>query len=108
MNSFNHYAYGAVAGWMMSTMAGIRDDSTDPGFRHFTLAPVPDARIGMVDATFRSPYGTIASSWRFEEGGGWKWCFTIPPNTTATVFAPGQQAKEYIAGAYEMRLPHAP
>ena len=106
MNSFNHYAYGVVAGWMMSTMAGIRDDSTDPGFRHFTLAPIPDARIGMVDATFRSPYGTITSNWRYEEGGGWRWRFTIPPNTTATVFAPGQQAKEYIAGAYEMRLPH--
>ena len=55
MNSFNHYAYGAVAGWMFSAMAGVRDDPAAPGFRHFVLAPVPEPRIGKVDASFRSP-----------------------------------------------------
>ena len=32
MNSFNHYAYGAVAEWMYSTMAGIKPNAFDGGF----------------------------------------------------------------------------
>ena len=102
MNSFNHYAYGAVAGWMFSTMAGIRDDPASPGFRHFVLAPVPDERIGKVDASFRSPYGMIASRWEFDGDGRWKWTFTIPANTSATVIARGRSAKEYVAGTYTL------
>ena len=102
MNSFNHYAYGSVAGWMFSTMAGVRDDPTEPGFRHFVLAPLPDARIGKVDASFRSPYGVIASRWEFDEKGKWRWMFTIPANTTATVIAPGLPAKEYVSGTYTL------
>jgi alpha-L-rhamnosidase len=105
MNSFNHYAYGAVAGWMFSTMAGIRDDSAMPGFKHFVLAPVPDRRIGKVDASFRSPYGTIASKWEYGSNNEWTWTFTIPANTTATVIAPGQPAKEHVAGTYKLQLP---
>ena len=103
MNSFNHYAYGAVAGWMFSTMAGIRDDPTAPGFKHFVLAPLPDRRIGKVDASFRSPYGTIASKWEYGNNNEWTWTFTIPANTTATVIAPGCPAKEHAAGTYTLR-----
>ena len=103
MNSFNHYAYGAVAGWMFSAMAGIRDDPAAPGFRHFVLAPVPDPRIGSVKASFRSPYGEIRSAWKYEKDGTWEWTFTVPPNTTATVIAPGGTQKEYAPGTYDIR-----
>ena len=102
MNSFNHYAYGAVAAWMFSAMAGIRDDPAAPGFRHFVLAPVPDPRIGSVKAAFRSPYGEIRSAWKYGANGTWKWTFTIPVNTTATVVAPGGTSKEYEAGTHEI------
>ena len=104
MNSFNHYAYGAVAGWMFSTMTGIRDDPATPGFKHFVLAPVPDRRIGKVDASFRSPYGVIASKWEYGSNNEWTWTFTIPANTTATVVAPGCPAKEHVAGTYTLHL----
>ena len=100
MNSFNHYAYGAVLSWMYGTMAGIRADA-DGGFRHFMLAPIPDRRMGRVDASFRSPYGEIKSAWRYD-GDKWIWKFTIPANTTATVRAPGAEPKEYVAGTYEV------
>ena len=102
MNSFNHYAYGAVAGWMFSAMAGIRDDPAAPGFRHFVLAPVPDRRIGSVKASFRSPYGEIRSAWKYEKDGTWEWTFTVPPNTTATVIAPGGTPKEYAPGTHTL------
>ena len=100
MNSFNHYAYGAVLAWMYGTMAGIQEDVACPGFKHIILAPMPDKRMGHVKACFRSPYGPIKSAWNYDDAGKWTWTFTIPANTTATVTVPGEQPKEYVAGTY--------
>ena len=100
MNSFNHYAYGAVLAWMYGTMAGIQGDVAKPGFKHIILAPMPDKRVGHVKACFRSPYGPIKSAWSYDAAGKWTWTFTIPANTTATVKIPGEQPKEYVAGTY--------
>lgn len=100
MNSFNHYAYGAVLAWMHGTMAGIREDIASPGFKHFVLAPIPDKRVGNVSAQYDCAYGTIRSSWSYGENGTWTWTFTIPANTTATVTVPGGETKEYAAGSY--------
>jgi len=94
-----------VQGFLAKWMAGIRDDSAAPGFKHFVLAPMPDPRIGKVDAAFRSPYGTISSKLEYDGAGGWKWTFTIPANTTARVVAPGRPAKEHVAGTYTLHLP---
>ncbi len=33
MNSFNHYAYGAIGAWMYTTVAGIDIDATKPGYK---------------------------------------------------------------------------
>ncbi len=103
MNSFNHYAYGAVLSWMYGTMAGIREDVSSPGFKHIVLAPLPDKRIGRVSASFNSPYGVIRSAWRYERDGTWTWTFTIPANTTATVILPGCDAAEYSSGTYTLK-----
>ena len=104
MNSFNHYAYGAVLSWMYGTMAGIRDDGTGGGYRHFILAPLPDRRIGSVDASFDSPYGVIKSAWSYGKDGSWTWNFTIPANTTATVTVPGGKTETLCAGTYERKV----
>ena len=102
MNSFNHYAYGAVAEWMFSTMAGIRPDPATPGYRHFILAPVPDRRLGFVTARQRTPFGEIVSAWRYE-GDAWRWTFTIPADTTATVKRPGEKTgRIYEAGTHSL------
>ena len=102
MNSFNHYAYGAVVAWMYGSMAGIREDVEKPGFKHIILAPIPDKRVGHVTASFNSPYGVIKSAWRYTEDGTWSWTFTIPANTTATVILPGCDTAEYSSGTYTL------
>ncbi len=102
MNSFNHYAYGAVLAWMYGSMAGIQEDVANPGFKHIVLAPVFDTRVGHVTASFRSPYGPIKSAWKYADDGTITWTFTIPANTTATVKLPGQTPKEYVAGTYTL------
>ncbi len=99
MNSFNHYAYGAVMGWMYRTMAGIRPGPKG-GYRHFILAPRPDPRVGHCTASYRNQYGTVRSAWKFENGAC-RWSFTIPAGTTATVTWDGV-TREYSAGDYTL------
>ena len=103
MNSFNHYAYGCVCQWLWETAAGINADPADPGFKHIILKPVPDKRLGHLDASFRSAAGLIESRWKYE-GDTWVWTFTIPEGATATVFLPGEKdSEDYGAGTYTVR-----
>lgn len=90
MNSFNHYAYGAVGEWMYRHMAGIAPDYEQPGFSHIILRPSfdPDRRINDVDATFASNYGDIKSAWKTAEDGTYTYSVTVPANTTATLTLP--------------------
>jgi alpha-L-rhamnosidase len=89
MNSFNHYAYGAVCQWIWQTCAGIAADPAQPGFQHIIMRPVPDRRLGHLDASYQSAAGLIKSSWRYE-GDEWIWTFTIPEGVTATVTLPDE------------------
>ena len=98
MNSFNHYAYGAVLAWIYKTAAGIAADSNVPGFRHIVMKPVPDRRLGYVKAEYNSAAGLIKSAWKYE-GDVWTWTFTVPVGATASVTIPGDTAAtEYTAG----------
>lgn len=100
MNSFNHYAYGCVCQWIWQTCAGIAADPTQPGFKHIIMRPVPDRRLGHLDASYQSASGLIKSSWRYE-GNQWKWTFTIPQGATASVTLPGDTTTtEFQAGTY--------
>ncbi len=86
MNSFNHYAYGAVAAWMFESMAGIGQDPDDPGFKNVLIAPQPDTRLA-VEASYDSAYGVITAKSSFE-GSIWTYSFSLPANTTADVTIP--------------------
>ncbi|MBQ9667414.1 MAG: family 78 glycoside hydrolase catalytic domain [Prevotella sp.] len=104
MNSFNHYAYGCVCQWLWESAAGIAADPLQPGFRHIVMRPVPDRRLGHLEAAFRSPAGLIKSAWRYD-GDQWTWQFTIPEGATATVTLPGQtESRDYEAGSYTVEL----
>ena len=102
MNSFNHYAYGAVLAWIYKTAAGIAADLKCPGFKNVIMAPKPDRRLGFVKASYRSAAGLVKSAWRYE-GEKWIWDFTIPEGATASVTLPGESdAKHYMAGTYHL------
>ena len=100
MNSFNHYAYGCVCEWIWETAAGIAADTAAPGFKHIVMRPLPDKRLGFINAEYQSAAGLIKSAWRYE-GEKWIWQFTVPEGATASVVLPGEtEAKEYTAGTY--------
>lgn len=82
MNSFNHYAYGAVGDWMYRVSAGL--DSQSPGYKHLLLNPHPTEKLNFSRAAFESPYGTVESGWE-RKNGRIMVNITVPPNTRATV-----------------------
>ncbi|RIJ47967.1 alpha-L-rhamnosidase [Maribellus luteus] len=87
MNSFNHYAYGAIGEWLYSWVAGISIDEAHPGYKHFTLAPHPGGELTYVNASFESVHGPISSNWKLEEGT-FVYDVDIPANTSAQVVLP--------------------
>ena len=107
MNSFNHYAYGAVVEWLYAAMAGIAADPEAPGFTHFILSPRPDTRkgadlpagqkpIAFVRARYDSAAGRIESAWDFREGL-FTYSFTIPEGTSARVEFPLLNGREEVS-----------
>ena len=88
MNSFNHYAYGAIGDWLYRRVAGIAIDPAHPGYQHLLIQPEPTDSLSFARATHESPYGAIRSGWERKEGR-MKVDVAIPPNTGATVRLPG-------------------
>ncbi len=85
MNSFSHYAFGAVCEWMMSELAGI--DRAAPGFDRIRIAPRPTGGITHASASTGTRHGRLACSWRIENGK-FHVTMTVPPNTIADVILP--------------------
>jgi alpha-L-rhamnosidase len=104
MNSFNHYAYGCVCEWIWETCAGISCDVSGAGFSHIVMKPVPDRRLGYVDAEYMTPRGLVRSSWKYK-GDRWIWKFSLPEGVSATVTLPGEtSSREYTSGTYTVKL----
>ncbi|MBQ4227108.1 MAG: family 78 glycoside hydrolase catalytic domain [Clostridia bacterium] len=104
MNSFNHYAYGSVAGWMYRYAMGLSPVEEEPGFRRVRFAPKPDPRIGSVSAAFESPCGTYKVQWHFADGQ-WRCQLTIPFGCAADVTLPDGKECTLCAGTHELICP---
>ncbi|WP_066039712.1 family 78 glycoside hydrolase catalytic domain [Herbiconiux solani] len=87
MNSFNHYAYGAVGAWMYGTVGGI--SALEPGYRKTLIAPVPGGGLTSSAMDYRTPYGTVSSHWSTGPGS-FDLTVAVPANTTARVVVPAQ------------------
>ncbi len=92
MNSFNHYAYGAVGDWLYGVMAGINTDEKAPGFRNIVFRPVADKRLDYVIASVTAKNGMIKSEWR-RQGDKTDYTFIVPEGSTATAFVEGRELK---------------
>jgi len=90
MNSFAHYAFGAVYQWMVENIGGIRNDA--PGYRKIRIAPAIDPKLDWARVGYDSPAGPIFSSWRKAKSGAMAFDIEIPANTTATVVLPAASA----------------
>ncbi len=101
MNSFNHYAYGAVGDWLYGVVCGINSDPKEPGFRHIIFRPLPLKELGYAKARLLTPYGEIVSGWEYTgEGNNCKFTFTIPKGCHATLYLDDEEY-EFQDGTYD-------
>ncbi len=98
MNSFNHYAFGAVGEYLYSAVGGI--NPTSPGYKTIRIQPVVGAGLTWARTSFNSTCGLISTAWT-NTGSAINLDVVIPPNTTAQVYVPTTNA----AGITESGLP---
>jgi alpha-L-rhamnosidase len=94
MNSYNHYAYGAVADWIYRYAAGVDTTPLAAGFHIVSLHPVFDARLGSLTFDYDSSYGPIHSDWTVK-GTTAEWHVTLPANTTGQLNLSKDEAGKY-------------
>lgn len=93
MNSFNHYAYGAIGDWMYRVVAGLDTDPARPGYKHLLVHPHPGGKLTQANAQLETMYGTARAGWALE-GDQFKVFVQVAPNTTASVHLPGAVMEE--------------
>jgi alpha-L-rhamnosidase len=97
MNSFSHYAFGAVVGWMFDQPAGI--SNLTPGFEKVKIAPQIDPNLKWLKSSYNSVRGPIVSNWSVKDQVV-TMNVTIPPNVSAEVHVPGGKTVTVGSGTY--------
>lgn len=110
MNSFNHYAYGAIGDWLYQVVAGIDVDPEAPGYKRILIQPQPGGGLTYAKAGFDSLYGRVETHWKLDNGV-FQLDVTIPPNSEGVVRLPTSAAEtiteqgqpvEQVAGISEI------
>jgi len=91
MNSFNHYAYGAIGDWMYRKMVGIDTDESATGYKRIQIKPHIGGGFTQASASFKTYYGTVSNAWKIADNK-LTMDVEIPVNTVATIYIPAQQA----------------
>ncbi len=96
MNSLNHYAYGSIVEWMWRWCAGL--EPVEPGFKRVKLHPVPDMRLGSLDAAYDSASGLYEVHWRCLDASHLAVSVTVPEGCEAELTLPYAPDSAYTAG----------
>lgn len=99
MNSFNHYAYGAVYDWIFGVAAGIKPVENAPGYKEITVSPHPHKDLGFCDASIESRSGFIRSYWYYKNDTVY-YEFEIPEGVTAYLTLPSGYRETLNGGKY--------
>ena len=91
MNSFNHYAYGAIGDWMYRKMVGLDTYDDAPGYKHIKIQPHIGGGFTHASASLQTYYGKLSNAWKIENNT-LTMDAEIPANTTATVYVPAASA----------------
>ncbi len=98
MNSFNHYAYGAIGEWMQRVVAGLEIDPKEPGYKHVLIQPRPGGGLTSAAARLDTMFGEAASAWALVEEDHLQVEATVPPNAWGTVRLPNAVLAEVSEG----------
>lgn len=98
MNSFNHYAFGAIGEWMYRVVAGLEIDPDEPGYKHVIAQPRPGGGLTSAKARVQTSYGEAASGWVLADGK-LTVSVAVPPNARGTVRLPAAALAGVAEGA---------
>lgn len=102
MNSFNHYAYGAIGDWMYRKIAGLDMDVTVPAFKRIHIEPLFGRNsLSYAKAAHTSLYGRIESGWQVDQGQI-QLMVRVPANTTAEVILTGAALGSVLEGGLSL------
>lgn len=105
MNSFNHYAYGAIGEWLYSRVAGIDLDPVAPAYRKIVFRPLPGGGLSYARAGLRTPYGWVRSAWHLAKDR-FVLDVQLPANTSGMVYLPGGRSSRKIgSGTHHFEQP---
>jgi alpha-L-rhamnosidase len=99
MNSFNHYAYGAIGDWMYRIMAGLTEE--EPGYKKMKVMPHIGGGLTSAKADLQTYYGKASSSWQLQNN---RLLLTVevPANTTASIYIPAKSADAVMEGGKKL------
>ena len=97
MNSFNHYAYGAVGEWMCSVIGGIRPMA--PGFKKILFAPEPGGGLKEANTSLQTPHGLASCQWRLR-GRRLSVDLQVPEGVHAALRLPGHKPRALKPGHF--------
>ena len=100
MNSFNHYAYGAVYDWMFGVMVGIDMPRESCAYDEIIFNPHPDRRMGFARASIETEHGKITGGWSYIDGGKIRYELTLPATVKATVKLIGKEEFTICGGKH--------
>jgi alpha-L-rhamnosidase len=93
MNSFNHYAFGAVGEWLYRFLLGIDQEPGTAGFSQLLIRPHPGGSLSWARGSYCSVRGPVATGWE-RSGDRFDFRVELPPNVSASVRIPSGQAAE--------------
>src|SRR5688500_16534048 len=97
MNSFNHYAYGAIGDWMYRVVAGLDTYDSMPRYKSIRVQPHIGGGLTDVAADYETKYGKLASHWKITDGK-FTMKVVVPANTTARIYIPAPAAESVSEG----------
>ncbi len=95
--SLGHSALGSCGDWMFQTIGGLVPDPESPGFKHFTIRPIPGEALTQAEMAYQSLHGPIISRWMLQDGS-FNLEVEVPVNTTATIVLPTRDADGVMEG----------
>jgi alpha-L-rhamnosidase len=101
MNSYNHYAYGAIGDWMYRVITGIDTKTDTPGYKAIVIKPTIGGKLTFASADYETNYGKISSHWKVDNGAV-SLDVEVPANVTATVYVPAKEGSSLLESGQPM------
>lgn len=92
MNSFNHYAYGAIGDWLYRVVCGIDTENENPGYKVIKIDPHTGNGLSWAEASLETYYGKITSHWKNTDSK-FELNVEIPNNTSALIYLPAESVE---------------